>query len=72
MRAVGDSNKELLQKGEGVAAQGGIAYLHASCLDEIDEDFVQHDEGWPGFCEQPTAQSVPGGILRSSFLAMML
>src|SRR5713101_9767876 len=60
MRAVRDSDGQLLQKGEGVPSQGSIAYLNATSLDEIDEDFVQHDERRPGGFEQPTEQVCTG------------
>jgi hypothetical protein len=40
MGTVRDSNRKLLQKGESVPAQRGIAYLHTTGLDELDEDFV--------------------------------
>src|SRR5215510_184136 len=56
MRAVGDRNRQLLQKGEGVPAQGGISHLYTASLEEISEDFIKHDERWPGGVEQPTQQ----------------
>src|SRR5215467_13968435 len=56
MRAIGDSDRQLLQKGEAVPAQGGIPHLHTASLDEIDEDFVEHNERWPGGFEEPPQQ----------------
>src|SRR5262249_26084537 len=56
MWAIGDSDRQLLQKGESVPAQGGIPHRHPASLEEISEDFIEHDERRPGGVEQPTEQ----------------